>query len=69
LSNVELVRSGVRAAESNTINEKRTKALAKSIVEISLIKSSNGTKDWVFATTVSLHKVGANRKRASGMPD
>jgi hypothetical protein len=38
LSNVELVRSGVLAAESNTINEKRTKRLAISIVEKSLIR-------------------------------
>ena len=40
LTNVELVRSGVLAAESNTINEKRTKTLAKSIVQISFIKPS-----------------------------
>ena len=52
LANVELVRSGELAAESNTINEKRTKTLAKSIVEISFIKPSpKGTKGWVLATT------------------
>src|SRR5262245_48361196 len=38
LSNVKLLRSGVRAAESNTINENRTKTLAKSIVKLSFIK-------------------------------
>jgi hypothetical protein len=70
LSNVELVRSGVLAAESNTINEKRTKTLAKSIVEISFIKAlPKGTKGWVFATTVSRRKLGASPKRASDMPD
>jgi hypothetical protein len=42
LSNVQLVQSGVLAAESNTINEKRTKTLAKSIVEISFIRPSPG---------------------------
>jgi hypothetical protein len=40
LSNAELVRSGVPAAESSTINEKRTKTLAKNIVEISFINPS-----------------------------
>jgi hypothetical protein len=49
LSNVKLVRSGVLAAESNTINEKRTKALAKSIVEISFIKPPQGHEGWVLA--------------------
>jgi hypothetical protein len=42
----------VLAAESKTINEKRTKTLAKSIVEISFIKPfPKGTKHWVLATT------------------
>jgi hypothetical protein len=37
----------VLAAQSNTINEKRIKPLAKSIVEISFIKPSpKGTKSW-----------------------
>ena len=37
LTKAGLIRSGVRGAESNTINEKRTKTLAKRIVEISFI--------------------------------
>jgi hypothetical protein len=41
----------VLAAEINTINERRTKTLAKSIVEISFIKPPKGTKGWVLATT------------------
>jgi hypothetical protein len=69
LSNVELVRSDVLAAESNTINEKRTKTLAKSIVEISFIKASPRAQKAVLATTVSLRKVGASPKRASDVPD
>jgi|GEM_PF-1642711 hypothetical protein len=40
LTKIELVRSGWPAAESNTINEKRTKALAKRVVQISFIKPS-----------------------------
>jgi hypothetical protein len=40
LSNAELVRSGLPAADSSTINEKRTKTLAKNIAAISFINPS-----------------------------
>jgi hypothetical protein len=69
LANVELVRSGELAAEINTINEKRTKTLAKSIVEISFIKPSPRHERPGPCDDVSLRKLGANPKRASDMPD
>jgi hypothetical protein len=40
----------VLAAESNTINEKRTKRLAKIIVDISFIKPSTSAKGELFST-------------------
>jgi hypothetical protein len=56
----------VRAAESNTINEKRTKTLAKSIIKKSFIKPfPENAKGWVLAMTLSLRKVVS----ASDMPD
>ena len=69
MSNVELVRSGLLAAEINTINEKRTKTLAKSIVEISFIKPSPRARKAGPCDDVSLRKLGANPKTASDMPD
>jgi hypothetical protein len=69
LANVELVRSGELAAEINTINEKRTKTLAKSIVEISFISPPQGYERLGSCDDVFLPKLGANPKRASDMPD
>jgi len=66
LSNVKLLWSGVRAAESNTINEKRTKALAKSIVKISFMKPPlRARKRLGPCDDVSLDK----KESASDMPD
>jgi hypothetical protein len=59
----------VLAAEINTINEKRTKTLAKSIVEISFIKPSPRQERLGHCDDGSLCKLGANPKRASDMPD
>jgi hypothetical protein len=59
----------VLAAEINAINEKRTKTLAKSIVEISFIKPSQGHERLVPCDDAFLRKLGANPKRASDMPD
>jgi hypothetical protein len=59
----------VLAAEINTINEKRTKTLAKSIVEISFIKPSPGYERLGSCDDVFLRQLGANPKRASDMPD